>query len=371
MTATTRSEGDYPHFVLAAGGERVAASGARATFTDPHEAADAVRAGRVDAVVGALPFDLRDPAALTAPETFGTVAGLGAPAALPTLTRTAEHPAPAEHVDRVRRAVARIETGGDLRKVVLARAVDFAASAPVDPCSVAAALERRDPAGNAFALLLDAAGEAHRGRALVGSTPEILVRRDGDVVSCHPFAGTASSPEGLMDSAKDREEHAYVVDEIAAALAPLCSELDVPGAPSVTRAGEVWHLGTAISGRLKAPSTTALDLALALHPTPAVCGFPRAAAAAAIADLEGRSRGFYAGAIGWTNAAGDGHWRVAIRCAEVAADRMSLRAFAGGGIVGASDPHAELDETVNKLRTVLGPFAIAQPAGQAVAGRAR
>ena len=74
-----------------------------------------------------------------------------------------------------------------------------------------------------------------------------------------------------------------------------------------------------------------LDLALALHPTPAVCGFPRRTAARAIADIEGE-RGFYAGAVGWTAANGDGHWRVSIRCAEL--DGARLRAYAGGGVVG-------------------------------------
>lgn len=371
MTASTSGESDHQHFLLTAAGQRLAARGTAGTFTDPHAAAAALRAGSVPAVVGALPFDLADPAALTVPEHFGdvaVVAGSGASGAdaraagtaaeLPTLTQTAQHPVPAEHVDRVRRAIALIGDS-ELQKVVLARAVDFEADAPLDPIAVAAALEQRDLEGNAFAVDLGAAAEAYRGRWLVGSSPEILVGRMGGTVFCHPFAGTATSPDGLLDSSKDREEHAYVVDEIASALAPLCAELDVPAAPSVTRAGPVWHLGTKIEGRLADPSTTALDLALALHPTPAVCGFPRRTAARAIADIEGE-RGFYAGAVGWTTANGDGHWRVSIRCAEL--DGARLRAYAGGGIVGASDPQAELVETRNKLRTVLGPFRLTETA---------
>lgn len=360
MTASTSGESAHPHFLLTAAGQRLAARGTAATFVDPHAAAAALRAGTAPAVVGALPFDLADPAALTVPEHFGDVpASAGSAAAeLPTLTQTAQHPAPAEHVDRVRRAIALIDDS-DLQKVVLARAVDFEADAPLDPLAVAAALEQRDLEGNAFAVDLAAAGDAHRGRWLVGSSPEILVGRMGNTVFCHPFAGTATSPEGLLDSEKDREEHAYVVDEIASALAPLCAELDVPAAPSVTKAGPVWHLGTKIEGRLADPATSALDLALALHPTPAVCGFPRRTAARAIADIEGE-RGFYAGAVGWTAANGDGHWRVSIRCAEL--DGARLRAYAGGGIVGASDPQAELAETRNKLRTVLGPFRLTETA---------
>lgn len=360
MTASTSGESDHPHFLLTAAGQRLAARGSVGAYTDPHAAAAALRAGTVPAVVGALPFDLADPAALTVPEHFGDVAAapVGTAAELPTLTQTAQHPEPAEHVDRVRRAIALIDDS-ELQKVVLARAVDFEATAPLDPFAVAAALEQRDLEGNAFAVDLAAAGDAYRGRWFVGSSPEILVGRMGNTVFCHPFAGTATTPEGLLDSEKDREEHAYVVDEIASALAPLCAELDVPAAPSVTRAGPVWHLGTKIEGRLADPATTALDLALALHPTPAVCGFPRLTAARAIADIEGE-RAFYAGAVGWTAANGDGHWRVSIRCAEL--DGARLRAYAGGGIVGASDPQAELAETRNKLRTVLGPFRLTESA---------
>lgn len=357
-------DGARPHFVFATGGGERLGTGVAAQYTDPRTAAEDLRAGigaGSGAVVGALPFDLTAPAALTVPEVFSTRSGAELPAEaelpeLPALTQIAELPAPDEHIARVRRGVDRIRAGA-LQKVVLARAVDFGAAEPIDPLLMAEVLRARDASGNGFAVDLTPAGPAFAGRWLVGSTPEILVRRDGDRVSCHPFAGTATEPDGLLESRKDREEHAYVVDEIAAALAPLCKALDVPASPSVSRAGPVWHLGTMIVGRLKDPSTTALDLALALHPTPAVCGFPRAAAAATIAELEG-DRGFYAGAVGWTNADGDGQWRVTIRCAELDPDGLRLRAAAGGGIVAASDPEAELAETRNKLRTVLGPFRL-------------
>lgn len=76
------------------------------------------------------------------------------------------------------------------------------------------------------------------------------------------------------------------------------------------------------SGRLRDKSTTAIDLALPLHPTPAVGGVPTKAASELIAKLEG-DRGFYAGAVGWCDASGDGHWVVAIRCAQLSADRRA------------------------------------------------
>ncbi|MDF0531185.1 chorismate-binding protein [Tsukamurella sp. 8F] len=347
-----------PHFILASDGESLHARGVAATFTEPAAAAAALRRGRHRIVVGALPFDLEEPAALSAPDTFGF--GPGAPVAssgsLPALMVVGETPSPEQHVARVGELIERIRRG-EADKVVLARAVDFAATSALDTLAMASMLAASDQAGNVFHADLSAAGDAHAGRVLVGSSPELLVQRRGRTVVCHPLAGTATEPDGLLESAKDRDEHAYVVDAIADALGPLCVDLDVPQAPSLTAAGELWHLGTVVRGTLRDSGTSALDLALALHPTPAVCGFPRVSAAQLIQEVEG-PRGFYAGAVGWTDAEGDGHWRVSIRCAEVAEDRMSLRAWAGGGIVAASVPERELEETSDKLRTVLGPFDI-------------
>jgi isochorismate synthase len=156
----------------------------------------------------------------------------------------------------------------------------------------------------------------------------------------------------LAASAKDQREHAFVVDAMATALAPLCSDLDVPATPGLTQTPNMWHLGTRIVGSVREPATTALDLAVALHPTPAVCGTPTADAREFILTNEG-DRGFYAGAVGWCDSAGDGEWMVGIRCAELSADGRTIRASAGGGIVSDSDPQLELAETSAKLRTIL------------------
>jgi isochorismate synthase len=102
-----------------------------------------------------------------------------------------------------------------------------------------------------------------------------------------------------------------------------------------------------------------MDLALALHPTPAVGGVPTAAAIDLIADLEG-DRGFYAGAVGWCDSAGDGRWVVAIRGAQLSADRRSAVAQAGGGIVAESDAQDELTETTTKFRTILTALGVEQ-----------
>ncbi len=174
-----------------------------------------------------------------------------------------------------------------------------------------------------------------------------------------PAAPAAQAAE-LLDSAKNREEHSYVIEWIRDVLTPLCTELRIPEGPRLVETHDVWHLATPIVGTLREPAPTALDLAVLLHPTPAVCGTPTAAALETITRVEG-DRGFYGGAVGWCDADGDGTWVVAIRCAELAADGRSLRAYAGGGIVAASQPQAELDETTAKLRTFLGGLDCAVP----------
>ncbi|HZQ31990.1 MAG TPA: chorismate-binding protein, partial [Mycobacterium sp.] len=112
-----------------------------------------------------------------------------------------------------------------------------------------------------------------------------------------------------------------------------------------------------ITARLREPSTTAMDLALALHPTPAVGGVPADAAAKMIAELEG-DRGFYAGATGWCDSHGDGRWVVSIRCAVLSADRMHARAYSGGGIVADSDVNNEVAETTTKFKTILSALGV-------------
>jgi isochorismate synthase len=135
------------------------------------------------------------------------------------------------------------------------------------------------------------------------------------------------------------------------ALAPLCTDLRIAAEPQLSSTAAVWHLNTPISGRVRQSSTTALDLAIALHPTPAVGGVPAAAATDLINELEG-DRGFYAGAVGWCADSGDGTWVVSIRCAELSADRRTAEARAGGGIVAESDPDEEVAETSTKFKTI-------------------
>lgn len=352
-------------FVLSREGYNVEATGVERVFSTIREATDAARDGTP--IVGALPFDVTDPIALVHPRTFTTSTGPWRPDGLEQLpqVRIGEHvPSSDVHVDRVRALVDSLRHGS-AQKVVLARSLRLHADAPIDPFAVLGALVRRDPLGNGYAVDLSAAGGDFAGKFLVGSSPELLVRRKGRTVSCHPFAGTAARSEDpatdrdiserLAASAKEQAEHRFVVDEIRTALEPLCSDVQIPDEPQLSSTPQLWHLSTPITGILRDTSTTALDLAVALHPTPAVAGVPRRAAMDAIARIEG-PRGFYAGAVGWSDDTGDGEWMVAIRGLELAADGLSALATAGGGIVEASNPEDELAETTAKFRTVLSAF---------------
>jgi menaquinone-specific isochorismate synthase len=114
----------------------------------------------------------------------------------------------------------------------------------------------------------------------------------------------------------------------------------------------VQHLATVVEGRLSHPPPPVLDLVAALHPTPAVGGWPRDAALEVIDELETADRGRYAGPVGWIDAAGNGAWAVGIRSVQLDGDRARL--FAGVGVVADSDPAAELEETRAKAQAVLG-----------------
>lgn len=362
-----------PTFVLSGPAGTLSADTMTIGFADVAAAQAALSCGEAPIVVGALPFRPNSAAALFVPrgvrrdEELPPARG----AALPAVHVVAQIPQPDEHRARIRRALDELTAPhGSLHKVVLARGLRLAADAPLDADTLLHRLVAADPSGYGYLVDLSAAGPAYAGSVLVGASPELLVARDGDRVTCRPFAGSAPrSPDRAVDAAngaalaesgKNRHEHQLVVDQLRAALAPLCTELDIAPAPQLSSTSAVWHLNTPITGRLRDTSITALDLALALHPTAAVGGVPTAAAVDLITELEG-DRGFYAGAVGWCDAGGDGRWVVSIRCAQLSADRRSALAHAGGGIVAESDPDEELAETVTKFHTILSAMGAVPP----------
>jgi len=305
-------------------------------------------------VMGALPFVGSCEAILRLPERVirgVPLRGDLAPNPDWAVTDLVPYPLPVEYEAAVDQALAAIDAG-EVEKVVLARTVLVRADAAIDPRIVARRFNAGEPASFVFLAALP-----EHGSHLVGASPEIVVRRRGRKVFSDPLAGTARrSPDRtrdreiavqLLEAVKEQREHRLVAEAVADGLAPFCSNLAVDREAGLTSTATLWHLHTAIKGTLKPGAPDALTIAAALHPTPAVCGTPRAAAAALIGRLEPFDRRYFAGLVGWVDSLGDGEWALTLRCAEVSGP--SARLHAGAGIVAGSDPAAEDLETEVKF----------------------
>jgi isochorismate synthase len=242
-----------------------------------------------------------------------------------------------------------------LEKVVLARSITAQLSGSLPVSAVLRRLRAHEPTCTIFLFPVPDG-------TFLGASPELLIARNGRRIWCHPLAGTvprgetartdADAQGRLAASAKDRSEHRFVVDAIAATLRPLCDDLTVPDEPSLVAFRSVAHLGTRIEGHLKEP-TTILELLERLHPTPAVGGTPRQLALATIAEGEPVRRGYWAGPVGWVDGHGNGEWMIGIRSALLHTDGRTVTLHAGAGVVADSDPEAESVETDVKLSSVL------------------
>ena len=359
-----------PTFVLTGPDGVIAADGVHTAFPRIADARAALASHSTPIILGALPFDISKPAALIRPQSVAVTEALPAwPVRdLPTARIAETIPAADEHRGRIAAALTRLrDPACGLHKVVLARALRVTADGPFDATTVLQRLVANDAQASSYLVDLSAAGDGYSGAALVGASPELLVARRGKQVTCRPLAGSAprlpdpdddaASGTALAESAKNRHEHQLVVDALRETLDPLCTDLHIAEQPQLTRTAAVWHLYTPITGILREKSTTAMDLAIALHPTPAVGGSPTRQATALIDEIEG-DRGFYAGAVGWCDQRGDGRWVVSIRCAQLSADRRTADAHSGGGIVAESDPDDEVDETTTKFRTILAALGV-------------
>jgi len=275
---------------------------------------------------------------------------LGSPRPLP-----GEAVAPASRRDgdpesferQVEQLVQRIQRG-ELQKVVAAREVQLAYPTPLDPVATVVGLSEQAPECLRF---LFRSGDA----AFLGATPERLLRKRGRRVETEALAGSIdsrdeSAEDRLQASAKDLEEHALVVSAITSALEPLCDRLELPPRPGVRSLKHLLHLCTPIQARLNRDSHV-LELLERLHPTPAVGGVPTRAALECIAHSESFDRGWYAGAIGWFDALGDGDFNVALRSGLLRSERAWL--FAGAGLVRGSKAELEYAETTWKLTAML------------------
>ena len=279
------------------------------------------------------------------------IAGLTKPRVLTSQKLNPEFHAGSQSVekwsDSVNTAISRI-THGELDKVVLARDLVAELDQPLNVGSLLRKLNETFPECWTFAV-----------DGLIGATPELLVKRSGDVVTSRVLAGTIrrSSDEvrdyelaaRLLGSDKDLEEHEYAVASVAAALASHCIDLVVPSKPFILQLANVQHLGTDVTGQL-VDSAPVLALAASLHPTAAVCGTPTERAAALIKEIEGMDRWRYSAPVGWMNKSGDGEMGIALRCASIENEqRTKLRLFAGCGIVAGSTSEAEVAESNSKF----------------------
>ncbi|MGI8427437.1 MAG: isochorismate synthase [Actinomycetota bacterium] len=238
---------------------------------------------------------------------------------------------------------------GTVEKVVLARKVLKELQGEPDEGEIVRHLADAYPGCFTFAF-----------ERMVGASPELLVRRLGDIVESMPIAGSAPRGAdaadddligaGLIASAKNQTEHEITKRDVVDKLAPFCSQMEVEATPSLLLLANVQHLSTKVQGKLNG-HYSALQLAGALHPTAAVCGMPNREAMDFIRMAEGFDRGRYAAPVGWMDHRGDGEWALALRCADIGDSSAGL--YAGAGIVSASVAEAEFEETEIKLKAIL------------------
>ena len=279
------------------------------------------------------------------------------PSIAPRAHRLAYEPSPDSYATAVAEAVEHLRRG-DLAKVVLARSCRGEFTHDVNGGAIANRLHDLEPSCTIYSM------PTTSGKRFVGASPELLVSVSDDEISCHPLAGTIAN-EGISDtstyatwllgSTKNRTEHRIVVDDIVDRLDGVATDITADVEPSIVNLRSVTHLGSHIRAR-RNENTSSLTALSALHPTPAVGGLPRREAVELIEKLEPLDRGFYAGAVGWCNAADEGSWWVAIR--GIAFHDRAFEVWAGAGIVADSDPIAEREETRNKMDSVLHAIGV-------------
>lgn len=224
-----------------------------------------------------------------------------------------------------------------LEKVVLARQVVVELPEEPDPAEIVSRLAGTNPDCYLFAV-----------DGLVGASPELLISLKGGRVRTLALAGTATDPNEL-ESVKISEEHRHVAHSVTTTLSRHLGRIDLTEQVIVTH-GAMSHVGTKIEGPALA-GTTVADILADLHPTAAVAGTPTKPAMDLIREMEPRSRGRYAGPVGWLNTAGEGVFAIALRCGQIDERRITL--FAGGGLVEGSEEEPELAETELKLAPML------------------
>jgi anthranilate synthase component 1 len=258
---------------------------------------------------------------------------------------------PAEYKAMVAKAKDYI-TAGDAFQIVLAQR--FEAPFTLPPFSLYRALRRTNP--SPYLYFLDFGSFA-----VAGSSPEILVKVAGDIVTIRPIAGTR--PRGLtphedkaleaelLADPKERAEHLMLLDlgrNDVGRVAQI-GTVKVTDQFFVERYSHVMHIVSNVEGKL-GPNRDALDALAAGFPAGTVSGAPKVRAMQIIDELEKEKRGLYAGAVGYFSAAGEMDTCIVLRTALVKDGKMYVQA--GAGIVADSNPDAEQQECINKAKAL-------------------
>jgi anthranilate synthase component 1 len=265
--------------------------------------------------------------------------------------RTRRFPTQAEYQAGVRRIKEHIRAG-DAFQVVLSQRAERPTSASA--VELYRALRRVNPSPYLFLLELD-------GLALVGSSPETLVKLEGRRASVNPIAGTCKPgrEDELLRSEKDRAEHVMLVDLGRNDLGRVCrpGTVRVERMMEVERFSHVSHLVSEVAGELR-DGVTAFDLLRATFPAGTVSGAPKVRAMQIISELEGYRRGPYAGAVGYSLPGRALDTCIAIR--TIVLEDGLARLQAGAGIVADSDPTAEHEECLSKLAALEAAIDLAE-----------
>ena len=256
----------------------------------------------------------------------------------------------------VRRAQEHI-AAGDVFQVVLSQR--FEAEVDADPLAIYRALRYVNPSPYMYFIRLGPT-------AIVGSSPEMLVRVEGRHVETHPIAGTRPRGrveeedlrlgEELKRDEKERAEHVMLVDLGRNDLGRVCEygTVKVPVYMTLERYSHVMHLVSRVEGRL-ADGRDRLDALVACFPAGTVSGAPKIRAMEIIAEIEQAPRGVYCGAIGYIGFNGRTDLNIAIRTAQFHGG--VARVQGGGGITARSNPAAEYEESLTKIRRIMEAFA--------------
>jgi anthranilate synthase component I len=249
---------------------------------------------------------------------------------------------------------------GDIFQVVLARR--FKVPRRIEPLALYRALRMVNP--SPYMVLLEAPEVA-----LVGASPEMLVRKQGRRLETRPIAGTRPRgmdadgdrrlAEDLLADPKEKAEHLMLVDlgrnDLGRVAAP--GTVRVPSFMEIEHYSHVMHLVSGVEAELD-PKRDALDALLSCFPAGTVSGAPKIRAMEIIDDLEPEARGPYAGAVGYISYSGDLDTCIAIRTMVVREGETSVTA--GAGIVADSVPESEERETENKAAALLAAVALAE-----------